>query len=158
MATPKILCDNEVELQSFSKVLARNFTVNNCVLLKGELGAGKTSFARALIRELCGRDVEVVSPTFMLVQQYHIPGGELYHYDLYRLEREAELDELGIEESFSRAITVVEWPEIAKKRWPKDHLLIHIQLVPEHPSQRVLQLEASGAMVATLNAIMKEWK
>jgi tRNA threonylcarbamoyladenosine biosynthesis protein TsaE len=79
--------------------------------LHGGLGAGKTTLARGFIRALTTPDEEVPSPTFTLVQTYESGKGPLFHFDLYRLEDPEEAWELGIEDAFSGAISLIEWPE-----------------------------------------------
>ncbi len=80
--------------------------------LEGDLGAGKTTFARALIRVLTGdAALEVPSPTFTLVQTYAAPRFEVAHFDLYRLNDASELDELGLDAALQRGVAVIEWPE-----------------------------------------------
>lgn len=78
--------------------------------LRGTLGAGKTAFARAFVQALAGAGVTVNSPTFTLLQTYITPRGEIWHYDLYRIEDESALVELGLEEAAAH-ITLIEWPE-----------------------------------------------
>jgi tRNA threonylcarbamoyladenosine biosynthesis protein TsaE len=80
------------------------------IALKGELGAGKTSFARAFIRARGGVE-EVPSPTFTLVQAYELAGPTVWHFDCYRLREPEEAWELGIEDAFRDAISLIEWPE-----------------------------------------------
>ncbi len=82
------------------------------ILLQGDLGAGKTTFARAMLRAFGHPDdAEVPSPTFTLVQTYEAPRMDVAHYDLYRLGDAAELDELGLEDALEAGIALVEWPE-----------------------------------------------
>jgi tRNA threonylcarbamoyladenosine biosynthesis protein TsaE len=80
------------------------------IALTGELGAGKTSFARAFIRALGGIG-EVPSPTFTLVQVYELETATVWHFDGYRLRDPEEAWELGIEDAFADGISLVEWPE-----------------------------------------------
>lgn len=87
------------------------------IALHGGLGAGKTTLVRGLVEALCGPGSEVVSPTFTLLQVYDAPGLRLYHYDLYRIESETELTELGWEDTLD-GVLVAEWPERAGDRLP----------------------------------------
>jgi len=82
------------------------------VALKGDLGAGKTTLARAILAALAV-DEKVPSPTFTLVQTYETPSLTVSHFDLYRLKRPSELEELGLDEALERGAALVEWPERA---------------------------------------------
>ena len=106
--------------------IAAMLRAGDVVALKGELGAGKTTLARALVRAMAGQpDLEVPSPTFTLVQIYEarLP---IAHFDLYRLGSPSELDELGFGEAIAGGVTLVEWPDRAGDRLPDD--AIHIEL------------------------------
>jgi tRNA threonylcarbamoyladenosine biosynthesis protein TsaE len=81
------------------------------IALKGELGAGKTSFSRAFIRARGGARIDVPSPTFTLVQVYELADAPIWHFDGYRLRDPEEAWELGIEEAFHAGISLIEWPE-----------------------------------------------
>jgi tRNA threonylcarbamoyladenosine biosynthesis protein TsaE len=105
--------------------LAAMARTGDVIALQGELGAGKTSFARAFIRAR-GGDEAVPSPTFTLVQAYELPGGTIWHFDLYRLRAAEEAWELGIEDAFRDGIALIEWPERLGSLLPKRHL--HVAL------------------------------
>ncbi|MBR0649084.1 tRNA (adenosine(37)-N6)-threonylcarbamoyltransferase complex ATPase subunit type 1 TsaE [Roseomonas terrae] len=96
---------------AFAARLARLLRPGDAVLLEGPLGAGKSELARAVLRAAAGDPaLEVPSPTFTLVQSYDLPAGPAHHFDLYRLDGPAGLDELGWEEALD-GIVLVEWPD-----------------------------------------------
>jgi len=90
------------------------------VLLHGQIGAGKSHLARALIRARLGRMEDVPSPTFTLVQTYATDEAEIWHADLYRLTQLDEITELGLEAAFETAICLIEWPERLGDLAPKN--------------------------------------
>ena len=94
-----------------ARALAPSLGAGDALLLSGPVGAGKTHFARCLIRALTGPDEEVPSPTYTLVQTYPGPAADIWHADLYRLGDPAEIVELGLSEAFESAIALVEWPD-----------------------------------------------
>ena len=81
------------------------------LMLSGPIGVGKSHFARALIRARLGREEDVPSPTFTLVQTYDADGVEIWHSDLFRLTHPDEVFELGLEDAFATAICLIEWPD-----------------------------------------------
>lgn len=111
-AMPVYETASEQETAKLAAETARTLTTGDVLTLSGPLGAGKSVFARALIRTLCGAEIEVPSPTFTLVQTYETPQGALYHFDLYRLQSPDELFELGWEDARG-GVALVEWPEKA---------------------------------------------
>ncbi|MEO1747864.1 MAG: tRNA (adenosine(37)-N6)-threonylcarbamoyltransferase complex ATPase subunit type 1 TsaE [Pseudomonadota bacterium] len=115
-------------LHLLAKDIAIACNTGDTIALHGELGAGKTSFARAFIRYLAQNDIEVPSPTFSLVQPYDELPIPVSHYDLYRLGDESELNELGLEETLATSIALIEWPERAGQLLPPTslHVLIAI--------------------------------
>ncbi|WP_102106642.1 tRNA (adenosine(37)-N6)-threonylcarbamoyltransferase complex ATPase subunit type 1 TsaE [Oceaniglobus roseus] len=97
---------------TLARSLAPALHAGDVLLLEGEIGAGKTHFARSLIQHLQGdRAEDVPSPTFTLVQTYETPGLEVWHADLYRLSHPDEVLELGLDEAFRSALCLVEWPD-----------------------------------------------
>jgi tRNA threonylcarbamoyladenosine biosynthesis protein TsaE len=98
----------------------------DAVLLDGPLGAGKSAFARALLRAATSdAALEVPSPTFTLVQSYDLPAGPAHHFDLYRLSGPAGLAELGWDEA-REGIVLIEWPERLGPHAPPEALRIHL--------------------------------
>ncbi len=117
-----------------ARTLAPLLRAGDVIALEGDLGAGKTAFARFLIQAL-GVDDEVPSPTFTLVQTYPVEGRDfdaVWHFDLYRIEDPDEVDELGIEEAFDAGVTLIEWPGRMGARLPADRLSIALSLVEDH--------------------------
>src|SRR5215472_8671436 len=107
----------------FATDLAGALEPGDLVTLSGDLGAGKTTFARALIRHLAGdQTIEVPSPTFTLIQNYDLPRFPLVHADLYRLSGAAELAELGFDDLPEGTVVMMEWPDRAAGLLPLDRL------------------------------------
>jgi tRNA threonylcarbamoyladenosine biosynthesis protein TsaE len=94
-----------------ARQLAEKVEKGDVVFLKGDLGSGKTEFARGFIRALTSSTEEVPSPTFSLVQLYETAKGTVWHFDLYRLENATQAWELGLEEAIGEGISLIEWPE-----------------------------------------------
>ncbi|KIN62846.1 UPF0079 domain containing protein [Sulfitobacter noctilucicola] len=99
------------ETADFAKDLSTVLTGGDVILLTGDVGAGKTHFARSLIKNMLGRDEDVPSPTFTLVQTYPCGDVDIWHADLYRLTSLYEIEELGLVDAFETEICLVEWPD-----------------------------------------------
>ena len=130
--------------------MAPQLRAGDVLFLQGDLGAGKTVFARALIRTLAGdTNLTVPSPTFTLVQTYDTAAGSLWHFDLYRLKDAEEIYEIGWEDALSGAIMIVEWPERlgtgnGNSLAPRDRLEIVLSIAPDNNERRTLRLEPHG--------------
>ena len=112
---------------AFGRRLAAALRPRDVVALKGGLGTGKTTLARAVVAAHSPDAEDVPSPTFTLVQTYPVTlaegAAELWHFDLYRLERADQVYELGIEDALADAVCLMEWPELAMGLLPDDRLL-----------------------------------
>lgn len=104
------ISETEEQTGKIASALAEISKIGDIWALHGTLGMGKSVFARAFIKKLTAAE-EVPSPTFTLVQMYAAPHFEIYHYDLYRLEKPSDIFELGVEEAFYNGVCLVEWPE-----------------------------------------------
>jgi len=106
-----ITTNSESETAAVGRELALTLTIGDVVLLFGDLGAGKTAFARGLAEGLGVSPDEVSSPTFTLMQEYRSGRVPLLHVDLYRLNDSREIDDLGLEELGESAVLAIEWAE-----------------------------------------------
>ncbi|GGB34403.1 hypothetical protein GCM10011505_14810 [Tistrella bauzanensis] len=138
----------EADTTAFARGLAPVLRDGGMVLLDGDLGAGKTAFARALIRSLAGADIDVPSPTFTLVQSYALDGVEVTHADLYRIDDPDEIDELGLEDAAAGGLVLVEWPERAGGRLDRDALRLRFSIADD--GARVVTIDAPGDWTARL--------
>jgi N-acetylmuramate 1-kinase len=128
--------------------IANALEAGDVVTLSGDLGAGKTTLARTLIRYLAGDpSIEVPSPTFTLMQTYDLPQFPLVHVDLYRLSGPAELAELGFDDLPERAVVLLEWPDRANGLLPPDRLDVSLTLAPK------LKLEFRHARITGYGAL-----
>ena len=119
-------------------------TAGDVLLLQGDIGAGKTHFARALIQSLLDEPEDVPSPTFTLVQTYETDMAEIWHADLYRLTSPDEVVELGLTDAFEEAICLVEWPDRLAELAPQSALHLDIALGADE-GRRTLTLSWSHA-------------
>ena len=120
------------------------------ITLSGDLGAGKSTFARAFIRHAAGDEtIEVPSPTFTLMQSYDLPRYRLLHADLYRIGHADELAELGFDELRDGAVTLLEWPDRAEALLPPDRLDVALTLAPaKGPTVRHVRVTGYGVFAA----------
>ncbi|MEE4189261.1 MAG: tRNA (adenosine(37)-N6)-threonylcarbamoyltransferase complex ATPase subunit type 1 TsaE [Roseobacter sp.] len=117
--------------------LGASLRSGDTLLLEGDVGAGKTHFARHLIQSLLETPEDVPSPTFTLVQTYETTAGPLWHSDLYRIGSTFEIDELGLPDAFDSAICIVEWPDRLGDLAPTDALRLHFEQGPSEDARRL---------------------
>jgi tRNA threonylcarbamoyladenosine biosynthesis protein TsaE len=127
-----MLLDSAESSEAFGRALADLLRPGDVVALFGDLGAGKTTLTRGIVRGL-GFPGDVGSPTFPIVQVYEEPDVRLplWHVDLYRIEREAELEELALDEARGHAALIIEWPERLGAALWSDALCLHLSVAGE---------------------------
>ena len=119
------------EINQTTKLITREISNFSVVLLRGELGSGKTTIVSSILKEL-GVTENITSPTFSIVNQYKISGKKINHFDLYRVKSEFELDIIGFDEYFDDfSISFIEWPEIAINRIYENYLDIYIKFIDD---------------------------
>lgn len=121
---------NQAKMLEFGARLAELLRVGDCLALTGDLGAGKTTLSRGIVQALCG-DQEVPSPTYTLVQTYDAPEFEIWHCDLYRLDRPEDVYELGLLDVIDEIVSLIEWPERMGGLLPEHALTVDIQFEDE---------------------------
>ena len=141
-------------LNSLSQKVAEKLSKNNCIFLIGEIGVGKTTFARYLINYLQEKNgekiTEVLSPTFNLLYEYDLKGIKIMHYDLYRIRDEKELKQLGIFLDNQDTIKIIEWPQLINIPL-SDKLEIHLDYV-KNEKEREIKFIGTGKW-KTLNEL-----
>jgi len=124
---------------AFGAALAERLHENAVVFLEGDLGAGKTTLARGILRGL-GFAGSVKSPTYTLVEPYGFSGRQVYHLDFYRIKDPEELEYIGLDDIFGEtAIKLIEWPERAEGRLPAADIVIRIR---QRNAGRVIEIES----------------
>lgn len=156
MSAAPVLDSREIALPDAAATLAlgrrlgETLGPGDVVCLSGNLGAGKTTLARGAIDAWTGQDEDAPSPTYTLVQTYEGAKGELWHVDLYRLKQPDDAWELGLEDAFSEAACLIEWPERLGGQLPRNRL--DIALTPQGEG-RSAALTAHGAWRTKLGSI-----
>lgn len=141
----QIISNNEQETLDFAVKISPILEIGDILCLYGDLGAGKSTFARALIRELSGSPkLDIPSPTFTLMQRYDTQHGAIAHFDLYRIKNPEEIYELGWDDAISEGITLVEWPERLEMLAPASRLDIVFSHIKQSPEKREIMLNPQG--------------
>ena len=127
------------EIEDVAKSLINEINDVKLVLFKGELGSGKTTLIKSILKNL-GVKENITSPTFSIVNQYLISNGLINHFDLYRIKSLIELDVIGFEEYLdSEAVCFIEWPEIAMNKIVDNYLEVYIKFINEKTREITLK-------------------
>jgi len=138
---------NESDTYFLGKRLAKNLAGNEIIFLHGDLGTGKTTFARGVLQGL-GYSGLVKSPTYTLVENYEIAGHTVIHCDLYRLKTPAEWTMLGLDDYLGRAIFLIEWPEQAQSMLPTPDLQCYLTIKTKNRLIEFLGVSTAGKQLA----------
>ena len=149
----KIEIQTEEHTREIARKLAHISQPGDVIALYGDLGVGKSCFARAFIRALTSEDEEVPSPTFTLVQMYDTDETTLFHFDMYRLEKPDDCLEIGVEEAFADGICLIEWPDKIGNYLPWDALKLEIGHGQTGETSRFMQIEPPQQWQARLKEI-----
>lgn len=133
----KLTTHSEAETAQLARLFASFLKTGDCVAFFATLGMGKSVFCRHIIQSLNPHITHVPSPTFTLVQTYETSLGDIWHFDLYRLENPEDVFELGLDEALSSAISLIEWPQNMGELLPTDAIEIHISPRDEENSRLI---------------------
>lgn len=140
--------NSEAETIEFANELSTRLKPGDIVALRGDLGAGKSVLARAVMRALGVRDAALPSPTYTIIQEYEGRDCRVAHMDWYRLEDESELEAIGVREYFIPPwICLIEWPERASGLLPASAIHLHLQCPGDEPDVRLLDVEGPMSAV-----------
>ena len=145
------------EATNLAKSIAALLGPGDTILLQGEIGAGTSHFARAIIQcrlAAAGKVEDVPSPTYTLVQTYSDGGVEIWHADLYRLSTPLEIVELGLQDAFDQAICLVEWPDQLAGMRPDNALTVHF-LAGQDENSRLLTFSTNSDHWAKLQPVLR---
>ena len=135
----EFISKSEKDTLEYARKFSASLKSGDIILLDGDLGAGKTVFAKGLVSALSDGKIIAVSPTFVIVNVYDT-SPKIYHFDLYRISDISELDAIGAEEYFySDGISLVEWPERAEGIFPKYAIKIYIKKIDNNTRKIVIE-------------------
>ena len=136
----KIDLSSENNTKNLANQIIKNIKVGDIIFFYGEMGVGKTTFIKYLINAFQKKNnlklSEVTSPTFNILNEYEINHVKIFHYDLFRLKSAEEVKNLNLFESYSKAITLIEWPQIIKEK-PKNLIELVFEYGKDHKTRSV---------------------
>ena len=145
LASASLFLDSEITLEAFAAKMARSSNLDLVIFLQGNLGAGKTTFARGFLRG-CGYQGLVKSPTYTLVEPYLLEDDKrVYHFDLYRLADGEELEFAGVRDYFDgQSVSLIEWPEKAGAYLPEPDIICQLEYQGQGRQIKVSAMTARG--------------
>ena len=147
-ASASFFMDSETSQEAFAAKIAKSSNLDLVIFLQGNLGAGKTTFARGFLRG-CGYQGLVKSPTYTLVEPYTLADGKMaYHFDLYRLSDPEELEFMGLRDYFSaESLCLIEWPQQGADRVPPADVLIELEHAGPARDLQISALSPHGEVI-----------
>lgn len=136
-SAPQITVNSTQQTADFAARAARTLRAGDVILLQGDIGVGKSFFARSVIQYLQDIPEDVPSPSFTLVQTYETRAGEIWHADLYRLSDPGEAEELGLSEAFENAICLIEWPDRLASLAPRTAITLTFETTATDDQRRI---------------------
>ena len=151
--TFSLTLDNEAAMIQLGHDLAQFLKPDSVIFLNGDLGAGKTTLIKGVLKGL-GHNELVTSPTYTLVEQFDFAEFEIFHFDLYRMQSADELEMIGIRDMLHESsIALIEWPEKGQGVLPPADSVVDIQFIPGQPGRLV---ELSGEIAGSLKHFRKD--
>jgi tRNA threonylcarbamoyladenosine biosynthesis protein TsaE len=150
-----LISNGPLETKAVALRIRENLQNGDIILLKGEIGAGKSHFARSLIQAAMDKVEDVPSPTFTLVQTYDTLTGSIWHADLYRLSDQSEVFELGLIDAFGNDIVLIEWPDRLGYLEPQDALTIELVIL-ENDKREIIFSTSSCVWEARLEKTLQK--
>ena len=136
------------ELEKIADKIKKKLLLGDVIFLYGEIGVGKTTFARNLINSFENekklKKSEVLSPTFNIVFEYKIKAFNIKHFDLYRLKNDNDIKNIGLYENLEQSITLIEWPELIKNK-PQNRLDLFFEYAEDY-NERSLIIKTNGRL------------
>lgn len=136
----EIISNSPEETLEIGKKIAKNLKKGDVIVLTGDLGSGKTKLTEGILTYF-GLEKEISSPTFTIVNEYYTENLNIYHFDVYRLEKEEEFSAIGGEEYFEKGAVIIEWGEMIESLLPKSYLQITFTRDLENENLRKLVFE-----------------
>ena len=136
----KYLSNSPKDTDIFAEKIAKKLSYPKTILLFGDMGSGKTTFTKSLIKFL-GVDSKITSPTFNIVNQYSVLDKTINHFDMYRLEDESEAEEIGVSEMIrdKDSINIIEWPQKIASLIFGDVIKIYIKQIDENKREFLVE-------------------